>query len=101
MSDGTVNGSIRELPGSFETASDVMAGMQQIIILNRPDTYYEGLAGRYRTMSAAELDTALRAQVDPARFVYIVVGDERVVRAQLDTLNMPVEIVDRATLGGQ
>ncbi len=97
----TVNGSIRELPGSFETAGDVLSGMQDIIIRGRADDYYEALAGRYRAMTAAELDTALRAQVDPARFVYIVVGDERTVRAQLDSLGLPVEVVDRASLGGQ
>lgn len=97
----TVNGSIRELPGSFETASDVLGGMQDIVIRGRADDYYEALAGRYRAMTATELDTALRAQVDPSRFVYIVVGDERVVRSQLDSLGMPVEVVDRASLGGQ
>jgi predicted Zn-dependent peptidase len=97
----TINQFIRELPGSFETASDVMGGMQLIVFRNRPDDYYEQLPARYRQMTAAELDTALRAQVDPARFVYIVVGDERVVRPQLDSLNLPVEVVDRSTLGGQ
>ena len=39
--------------------------------------------------------------VDPARLVCVVVGDERVVRSQLDGLGMPVENVDPATLGGQ
>jgi predicted Zn-dependent peptidase len=97
----TINGSIRELPGSFETAGDVLGGMQDIINRGRPDNYYEALAGRYRAMTATELDTALRAQVDPSRFVYVVVGDERTVRAQLDSIGLPVEVVDRASLGGQ
>lgn len=97
----TVNGSIRELPGSFETADDVMGGVQQIINLGRPDDYYEQLATRYRSLTASQLDAALRAQVDPSRLVFVVVGDERVVRSQLDGLGMPVENVDPATLGGQ
>ncbi|MCU0728938.1 MAG: insulinase family protein [Sphingopyxis sp.] len=97
----TVNGSIRELPGSFETADAVLDGMISIVENGRPDNYYETLAARYRAMTAADLDAALRAQIDPARFVYIVVGDEAIVRPQLDGLGLPVETVDRATLGGQ
>jgi zinc protease len=52
-------------------------------------------------MTAAELDAAIRAQVDPARFTYVVVGDATVVRPQLETLGMTVEVIDPATLGGQ
>ena len=97
----TINSNIRSLPGSFETAGDVLSGMQDIVIRGRPDNYYEAIVGRYRALTASELDAALRAQVDPSRFVYIVVGDERTVRAQLDSLGMPVEVVDRASLGSQ
>jgi zinc protease len=97
----TINSNVRSLPGSFETSGDVLGGMQDIVLLNRPDDYYEQLPTRYRALTADELNAALRAQVDPARFVYIIVGDERVVLPQLQGLGMPVEIVDRATLGGQ
>lgn len=97
----TVNGSIRELPGEFETAGSVLSGIQSIVQLGRPDNYYEQLAARYRAMTTAELDAALRAQVDPSRFVYIVVGDANIVQPQLAGLGLPVETVDPATLGGQ
>lgn len=97
----TINGRIRELPGSFETSSDLLGGMQTIITRNRPDNYYETLAGRYRTMTSAQLDSAIRAGVDPSRFVYVVVGDATVVRPQLETLGMPIEEVNRAALGGE
>ncbi|MEQ1509846.1 MAG: pitrilysin family protein [Sphingopyxis sp.] len=97
----TANGSIRELPGEFETAESVLGGISTIIENNRSDTYYEELAARYRAMTAAQMDAAIRAQVDPSRFVYIVVGDAAIVRPQLDALGLPVEEVDTATLGGQ
>ena len=97
----TVNGSIRELPGQFETAGAVLEGLQSIIQLGRSDDYYEQLATRYRAMTAAELDTALRTQVDPSHFVYIVVGDANIVQPQLAGLDLPVELIDPATLGGQ
>ena len=75
--------------------------IQSIVQLGRPDNYYEQLAARYRAMTTADLDAALRAQVDPTRFVYIVVGDATVVQPQLAGLGLPVETVDPATLGGR
>ncbi len=97
----TVNGSIRELPGEFETSESVLNGISAIIENGRPDTYYEDLAGRYRAMTREQMDGAIRRLVDPSRFVYIIVGDLNVVRPQLDGLNLPVEEVNTATLGGQ
>lgn len=97
----TVNGSIRELPGQFETAGAVLVGIQNIIERGRPDNFYEALAARYRGMTAADLDAAMRAAIDPAKFTYIVVGDATIVRPQLDALGIAVETVDPATLGGQ
>ena len=96
----TVNGSIRGLPGQFETAEAVLGGIQQIVQLDREDDYYEQLASRYRSMTAAEMDTALRERVVQSKMVTIVVGDAAVVRPQLDGLNLPVEVIDPASLGG-
>ena len=97
----TVNGSIRELPGQFELGGTVLNAIVSIDRLRRPDDYYEQLAPRYRALTAAELDAAARAQIDPSRLVYVVVGDAAVVRPQLDAVGLPVETVDIATLGGQ
>lgn len=97
----TVNGAVRELPGSFEASDAVLGGIQQIVELERPDNYYEQLPERYRAMTAASMDAALRAQIDPAKFTYIIVGDATVVAPQLDGLGLPVETVEPASLGGQ
>ena len=89
----TVNGSIRELPGSFETSSDVLGGLTQIVNLGRPDNYYETLAQKYRSVSAADLDASARAKIDPKSLIFVVVGDAKTVRAQLDAVGLPVETV--------
>lgn len=89
----TVNGNIRELPGSFETSADVLGGMLNIINLGRPDTYYEGLAEKYRAMTAEQIDATARAEIDPSKLVFVVVGDAKKVRAQLDAVGLPVEDV--------
>ncbi len=97
----TSNESVRGLPGEFETSDAVLGGIINIVELGRPDTYYEDLAARYRSMTAEEMNAALRAQVDPAKFVYIIVGDASVVTPQLDGLGLAVETIEAATLGGE
>ncbi len=89
----TINGNIRQLPGSFETAGAVLGALRSNQLYRRPDNYWESVASRYRAMSAAEMDAAARAVIDPSRFVWVVVGDASVVRPQLEGLGLPIEVV--------
>jgi zinc protease len=89
--DRTVNGDIRELPGSFESASDVLGGMQRNVLFKRPDTFYSTIASTYRGMTRESMDTAIRALVKPEQFVWVVVGDAKIVRPQLEKLGLPIE----------
>ncbi|PTQ10742.1 peptidase M16 [Sphingomonas oleivorans] len=97
--DRTITGNVRELPGGFETASAVLSGMQNNMLYDRPDDYYDGLADRYRALGAADLDRAARAAFDPGRLIWVVVGDAKTVRPQLDALKLPVETVAAAKQG--
>ena len=87
----TINGNIRELPGNFETSEAVLTAIQGNSLYDRPDDYQETLAGRYRAMSAADLDRAARAVIRPQDLVWVVVGDAAAVRPQLAALGLPVE----------
>ncbi|WP_033075266.1 M16 family metallopeptidase [Sphingopyxis sp. MWB1] len=87
----TVNGSVRELPGSFETSGDVLAGMRSIVKFDRPDTYYETLPEIYEAMTREQVDAAARETLSADNLVYVVVGDAAVVKPQLDELGLPVE----------
>jgi predicted Zn-dependent peptidase len=89
----TVNGNIRQLPGSFETAGAVLGALRSNQLYHRPDNYWEGVASRYRAMSAAQMDTAARAAIDPSRFVWVVVGDASVVRPQVTGLGLDIEVI--------
>ena len=92
----TINGSIRELPGSFETSAAVLGALQQNDLYHRPDDYYSTLASRLRRLNAAELDSAARRAIDPSKFVWVVVGDAAHVRPQLEPLGLPIEVVPAA-----
>lgn len=89
----TINGSVRELPGSFETAGDVLGGVVSIINLKRPDNYYSTLAEKYRTLTADMIDATGRKAIDPEKLIFVVVGDAKQVRPQLDGIGLPVEEV--------
>ncbi|HMA12601.1 MAG TPA: pitrilysin family protein, partial [Steroidobacteraceae bacterium] len=90
----TINGSIRELPGSFETSEAVLDQMAQDVLYKRPSNYAETLAEKYRAMDAAALDGAVRASIDPNGFTWVVVGDSKRVLPQLRKLKIPVTVIE-------
>lgn len=92
----STNGSIRELPGSFETSGDVLGGVRNIVKFGRPDKYYESLPATYEAMTPAAIDAAARKALSADGLVYVVVGDAAVVKPQLDGLGLPVETVSPA-----
>ena len=89
----TINGSIRQLPGSFETAASILGALRSNDLYDRPDTYWESVAARYRAMTAAQMDAAARGVIDPSQFVWVVVGDASAVRPQLEGLGLEIEVV--------
>ncbi len=89
----TVNSSVRALAGAFETGGQVLGGMQRNLLYGRPDDYYDHIADRYRALTAPGLDAVARAAIDPAKLVWVVVGDAASVAPQLGGLGLPVETV--------
>ncbi|HEY0625893.1 MAG TPA: pitrilysin family protein [Allosphingosinicella sp.] len=90
----TTTGAVRELPGSYETSQAVLGAMVQNALYDRPDDYQRTLASRYRAMTAADLDRAARGAINPNNFVWVVVGDAKVVRPQLEKLGLPIETAE-------
>jgi zinc protease len=95
----TINGSVRELPGSYETSGAVLAQMEQDVLFKHPADYAESLAQRYQALDAKALDDSVRASLDPNGFTWVVVGDKDKVLPQLKTLKIPVEVVEIAAAG--
>ena len=91
---GNVANLVNALPGEFETSAALLQAMMRNDLLGRPDTYYEGLPARYHAQTIASLDAAARQAIDPKGFVWVVVGDAKKVRPQLDKLGLPIEVVD-------
>jgi predicted Zn-dependent peptidase len=98
--DRAISGAVRSLSGNFETGGAVLGAMQNNDLYRRPDDYYATIAQRYRGMTLPQLNTAMKAALDPSRAIWVVIGDAKVVRPQLDTLGLPVESVTAASVTG-
>ena len=51
------------------------------------------LPARYRAHTAADLDQAARAAIDPKGLTWVVVGDAAKVRPQLEKVGMPIQAI--------
>ena len=85
----TINGGIRELPGSYELSSSVLGQMQTDENLGRPFDYVETLAEKYRGLEADTLNTAMKEALDVNGFTWVIVGDAAKIQKQVDALDMP------------
>lgn len=84
--------STRRLAGMFEVSSSVLGALQSNQLYGRPDTYWEDAGARYQGLTTDALDQAVREAVDPNQFIWVVVGDASVVRPQLESLGLPIEV---------
>jgi len=80
------------LPGSFETSSDLLGAMMRNSLIGRADDFYETLPNIYRAMTAADFDKAAREAINADGLIWVVVGDAKLVRPQLDAVGLPVEV---------
>ena len=90
----TVLGNTRQLPGQFETSVAILSALRSNALYRRPDNYWETVAPRYRAMTADQLDREARRVIDADRWVWVVVGDARRVRPQLERLRLPIEVIE-------
>jgi predicted Zn-dependent peptidase len=87
-----VQGNVRSLPSSYETAAAVLSSLERNKIYGRPDDYQEKLSDRYRAQTAAQFDAAIKQYIDPDQLVWVVVGDRAKIEADLKTLGLPIEV---------
>jgi predicted Zn-dependent peptidase len=98
--DRAINGAVNALPGTYETSDAVLAAMMNNDLYKRPDDYQSTLAARYRGYTLPQLNSAIQGALDLDKTIWVVVGDAKVVRPQLDSLGLPVEVVPAASVAG-
>ncbi|MCS6987307.1 MAG: insulinase family protein [Sphingomonadaceae bacterium] len=86
-----VESAIRSLPGEFETASAVLAGLETLATLGLPDDHFETLPARLKALDAQAVSRAA-ALLDPDRLQWVVVGEAATLRAPLEALGWPLTV---------
>jgi len=63
------------LPGRWETSGAVLGSLAELVRYDLPDDHWSTFADHVRALPLDEVNAAARKIVDPARAVWIVVGD--------------------------
>jgi predicted Zn-dependent peptidase len=84
-----------QLPGEFETASDLANQLSGLLIFGLPLEYYRSYIPRIMRVTAEDVQRVGRKYVRPDRVSVVVVGDVGKIRADIKALSLgPLEQVD-------
>jgi zinc protease len=75
------------LPGQWETSRAVLSSIAEIVRFGFDDRYFDGFASRIRAVGLGDVAKAAQL-IDPAKLVWVVVGDRRKIEAGLKELGM-------------
>jgi zinc protease len=83
------------LPGRWETARAVARDIAALVRFKLPDDYWNDYAGLVDKLTVGEVDAAARRLLHPDRLTWVVVGDLKVIEADVRALGLgDVAIVD-------
>ena len=88
-----------QFPGEFETTGEISANLEEAVVYNLPEDYFSNYIGRIQAVTAEDVKRAADRYILPGRFAVVVVGDRKMVEAQVRALNLgPVNVlsVDQA-----
>jgi zinc protease len=84
-----------QLPGEFETASDLANQLSGLLVFGLPLEYYRSYIPRIMRVTAEDVQRVGRKYVRPDRVSVVVVGDVGKIRADIKALSLgPLEQVD-------
>ncbi|MBB3226333.1 putative Zn-dependent peptidase [Luteibacter sp. Sphag1AF] len=87
--------SVRALPGSYETISEVLSSMGGIVVYGRPDDYVQTLVPQIEAVHQKSAQSALAGVVSPSALTWVIVGDLRKIEAPVRALKLgDVQIID-------
>jgi zinc protease len=75
-----------QLPGQFETQAAVLSALREQIVYGFPVDYYQTFPTKVRALTREALEDAGRSFVDPDRITWVIVGDRKKVRAEIEAL---------------
>jgi zinc protease len=76
------------LSGAWETAGRVASSLGDIVRFGLPDDYFQTYPNKVRALTQEQLSAAARKVIDPAKLIWVVVGDRAKVEQGIRELNM-------------
>jgi predicted Zn-dependent peptidase len=81
-------------PSEFETSADLSRRLEELIVYQLPDNYFERYIANVQAVTAAEIQRVAKTYIQPERFAVVVVGDRKTIEPGIRALNLgPVRVM--------
>ncbi len=81
-------------PSEFETSSDLSRQLEEMIVYQLPDSYFERYIANVHNVTPDAVQRVAKTYIQPARFAVVVVGDRQTIEAGIRALNLgPVQVM--------
>jgi predicted Zn-dependent peptidase len=93
--DKIKDSNVRGLPGSFETSSEVLGAMTEIVQYGRPDDYVQTLKARTEAIRQPDAEQALKEIIKPSALTWVIVGDLKKIEQPVRALKLgEIQVID-------
>ncbi|HTO95373.1 MAG TPA: pitrilysin family protein [Bacteroidota bacterium] len=75
-------------PGDFQSVAQVAAQLEELVIYNLPDDYFNRYIDRILAVSAADVERVARKYIDTDDLAFVIVGDRKEVGESVRKLNL-------------
>jgi predicted Zn-dependent peptidase len=90
------------LPADFQSVTQIAAQLEELVIYNLPDNYFNRFTGTILSVTAADLERVAHRTIDPDRLVVILVGDRQQIETKVKALHLgPVHALTVRDVLGQ
>jgi zinc protease len=76
------------VPSEFETIGDLSAHIEDMIVYKLPDDYFARYVASVQGVTAADVQKAAAAYIQPGRFAVVVAGDRKTIETGIRALEL-------------
>ncbi|MBS1621819.1 MAG: insulinase family protein [Bacteroidetes bacterium] len=93
--DKVQENAVLQLPGGWETNASVLSALQEQVQYNRGSSYWPNYASMIRNLTVEDMKAAARKVIDPAKLIWVIVGDREKIEKGIRDLNLgTIHIID-------
>ena len=92
--DKAQKGMVRSFPPTFETPSQVLRRLLDIVHFGLPDDHFSSQVARIEAVTLADVNRVATAHVDPEALSIVIVGDRAKVEGPLSEVGLPIVHLD-------